>query len=405
MPQMNVLHKSPIGDVVDVATPSSKKLQILGLLWTALAFIFLVVTNYCIYDFFLSQEPSLDFSNVVLIFGALLMPIIFWFCLGNAIQRFQSAFSTKRYFRVNSNGISMCIPDNTFSSAMFFRSQDFHFNLTWDKIRTWYPYTYSVNAIPVERSIVFETLDNKKLSIKTYLFAEKQNEIANNIAYAKVNITSVDQVKEEVFSNETIADNVLTNSLPEGLAESDIKINRKQEILQEISLTSIPIEYRLVKLEETAKFLENHLKQLYSQDNGYNYHQKSYSPFEDRPQLCGLKVVISRGIFCGYEIAIEPTDFECRSLKMFVRVSRKISQIILVLSGIIATISGFATLFFIGGSILVFLLVGILVFLISLGVLNLPLYTFLYLSNQYNKQNQELNNLKQEIKTLKVLIN
>lgn len=52
MPQMNVLHKSPIGDVVDVATPSSKKLQILGLLWTALAFIFLVVTNYCIYDFF-----------------------------------------------------------------------------------------------------------------------------------------------------------------------------------------------------------------------------------------------------------------------------------------------------------------------------------------------------------------
>lgn len=405
MSQTDVLHKSAIGDVVDVATPSSKKLQILGLLWTALAFVFLVIINYCIYDFFLSQEPSLDFSNVVLIFGALLMPIIFWFCLGNAIQRFQCAFSTKRYFRVNSNGISMCIPDNTFWSAMFFTSKNFEFNLTWDKIRTWYPYTYSVNAIPVERSIIFETLDNKKLSIKTYLFAEKQNEIANNIAYAKVNITNIDQVKEVVLSNETIADNILTNSLPEGLAESDLKINRKREILQEINLTSIPIEYRLVKLEEIAKFLENHLKQLYPQDNGYNYHQKPYSPFEDRPQLHGLKVVISRGIFCGYEIAIEPADFECRSLKMSIRVSRKISQIILVLSAVIAIISGFVTLFFIRGTILIFLLVGILIFLISLGILNLPLYSFLYLSNQYNIQNQELNNLKQEIKTLKFLIN
>ena len=404
------IYKSSIGNTVDIASPTSKKLQRLGLWWTIITILPILAINYIIYDLFTSETPILGSGDIIVIFGLLLMPLLVWFCLGNAVQRFAASSSEKRYFRAGAGGISVCIPDNTFAATMLFRVKTFEFDLAWDKIKTWYPYTQSINGIPVERSIAFETLDGKKFHIKVYNFAEKQEQIAHNLVKART-ITYSNPLNE---SKEGVGESqVKNNSLPEGLSEIDIEIKQKKEPVRQIDLRHVAITNRLGKVVYVGDFFESYCQQLYPKTGGYKYRRKQFSPFQEQPQLFGIKIIIQQGLFQGYQIDVEPNDSECRSVKLSISFSRQIEQITGIISIALAVIT-FIFLLTSMDSIGVFLgeisrFTTVIIFFGSLaalgtsfGLFQLLVYAFLYISKKYNKQKQEMAKLKQEIQAIEI---
>src|SRR5882724_13171641 len=176
--------QSSVGSVVDVATPSKRKLRALGWLWCLTALFPLVIINYLFVDAVTSPDPILRMHPVPLL-GAALMPVIGWFALGSAIQRFHAASLEGRYFRSGPGGVSVSLPEDNLKGTLLFSFRLCTFDLSWDQIRTWYPYVQSVNGIPTERSIVFETLKGEKTKIKAYHFAEKQKQIMENLAKSR----------------------------------------------------------------------------------------------------------------------------------------------------------------------------------------------------------------------------
>lgn len=160
--QSGGLFPSSVGSVVDVATPATRKLRALGLLWALITLFPIVIINYVIIEALTSEDPMFSTSHPVHLLGSLLMPFLAWFALGSAVQRFHAAATKGRFFRSGPGGISVCLPDDATSATFLFSFRTFKFDLRWDEIKTWYPYVYSVNGIPVERSIVFETLKARR---------------------------------------------------------------------------------------------------------------------------------------------------------------------------------------------------------------------------------------------------
>jgi hypothetical protein len=68
--------QSPVGEVVDVATPSSRKLRALGLLWTLIALSTFVLINYLIVQALGGDDPILSTKHPASLVGSLLIP---WF--------------------------------------------------------------------------------------------------------------------------------------------------------------------------------------------------------------------------------------------------------------------------------------------------------------------------------------
>ncbi len=104
------LHHSSVGETVDVATPDARKLTSLGLWWGALTLFPLAVITFSVFDALSSDDPLIGSHNLVTTAGLLLMPLLAWFSIGNAVQRFQSSTSTKRYFRAGPGGVSVRRP-------------------------------------------------------------------------------------------------------------------------------------------------------------------------------------------------------------------------------------------------------------------------------------------------------
>jgi len=115
--------QSPVGCVFDIATPSKGKLRALGFLWALIALFPLAVINYLIIDVLTSSHPLLT-SKPISFMGALLMPVMAWYALGCAVQRFRAASTEGRYFRSGPGGISVYLTDDYASSTFQFFTEE-----------------------------------------------------------------------------------------------------------------------------------------------------------------------------------------------------------------------------------------------------------------------------------------
>jgi hypothetical protein len=170
---------------IDVATPNQKKLKALGFVWIGGTLFALTVINVLIYVTIFSPIPIWNsedtFPLIAILASFALMFFLLWGALANAAHRFSTSRMENRYFRVSSDGISICVSKNDAKTIYLFKHGLRQIDLSWELIKRWYPYTVSVNLIPTSRTIVFETTQGEKIQVPTYNFIERQSRIADNI--------------------------------------------------------------------------------------------------------------------------------------------------------------------------------------------------------------------------------
>ncbi len=297
---------SPIGEVVAVATPSSRKLRALGLLWTGIGITTFVLLNYLIFQWLLTPNPILTTSHPVALGSALLVPLVCWYALGSAVQRFHAAAFTDKYFRAGPAGISVCVPDDQ-SNTFLFSFRTLTFDLRWEQIRTWYPFIQSMNGVPTERSMIFETVDGKKLKVKTYNFAESEKQIAANITHAR-SLTHLNTNGDVACESSVV--------LPPGVGDVAIEIKKKKEPIKELDLATVHISQRADSLDRIADVLQNKHTSICPVAAGFKYKRKHYRPFQEWKHVSGLRIHVRRGLLDGFEIQLEPKDSELRQVSI-----------------------------------------------------------------------------------------
>jgi hypothetical protein len=317
---------SSSGPNIDVATPSTKKLRALGVLWILLTLFPLVIINYLIIEALSSEDPILNINHPVHLLGAALMPLIGWFALGSAVQRFRAASTRERYFRAGPEEVSVCLPDDYGSSTFLFSFNTCKFELPWEQIKTWYPYVSSMNGIPTERSIVFETLKGEKVKIKTYHFAENQKQIVANINQAR-SMPSIAPQREVSPDVEQATAKTGEFSLPPTVGELSIQFTKKKDRIKEIDLRTVPAANRVAWIETIADTMAKKMLSLCSPADGYKCSRKSYRPFKEWQDILGIRLFARRGLFEGYEIQLEPIDSECRKVAISMCPSHLISDV------------------------------------------------------------------------------
>ena len=313
--------QSPVGCVVDIATPSKGKLRALGFLWVLIALFPLAIINYLIIQVLTSSNPIVT-RSLTSFLGSLLMPVLAWYSLGSAVQRFRAASTEGRYFRSGPGGISVRLPDDYTSSTFLFSLKSLKFDLPWDQIKTWYPFVQSMNGFPTERAIVFETLKNEKIKIKTYHFAEKQQQI----------VASITQSRSIVPEEPLVASIEQSNGeqqfrVPPSAGELTFQIKKKRDLVKEIDLTSIAKSQRGACVERIADMLEAKMTTLCPSTEGFNCSRKRYRPFKEWQDVVGIRLFVRRGLLEGYEIQVEPNDSESRRLTISICHSNLISDV------------------------------------------------------------------------------
>ena len=393
----NSQFSSSVGNVVDVATPATRKLRLLGFVWVLVTLFVLVLINYIIFDTLTSDEPIMSLSHPAHLLGAALMPALGWFALGSALHRFHAAATKERYFRAGPGGISVSLPDDSLSATFRFSFKTISFDLPWEQIKTWYPFVQSMNGIPTERSIVFETLQVQKVKIKTFHFAEKQKEIAEGIRRARLLPLTVIAPAAASHSHR--------QDLPQGTGERSFEIKKKRDAIKEIDLSTIPREQRAAHIEKTADVLEEKLGSLCPSTAGYSYSRKHYRPFNEWKNVLGVRLFVQHGLLRGYELQVEPNDSDCRKLTISICPSSRLADLRRYTSIAVGTVflvyslqwwteirnslNDFAQL-----TPLVLLVLAVAVGAISMALLQLPI---LLLNSLFSdKQNEEVQ--KQQIR-------
>jgi hypothetical protein len=301
--------QSSIGEVIDVATTFSRKLRVLGLFWSLIALSTFLLINYLIIQALNDDNPILSTEHPASLMGALLVPLVCWYALGAAVQRFHAAATTERYFRTGPGGVSVCLPDDHINTFLFsFRTVKF--DLPWEQVKTWYPYVQSINGIPTERAIIFETLEGRKLKIKTYHFRENQKQIAANITRAK-SLPTLALAKNAANSGE---DEARTFALPPRAGDLSLQIKKKKESVKQIDLCSIHSSQRGASIERITDGLEAKMSVICPHAAGFKITRKRYQPFREWKNVFGIRLFVRRGLLDGYEIQVEPADSEARTL-------------------------------------------------------------------------------------------
>ena len=384
--------QSHVGCVVDIATPSKRKLRALGIFWSLIALLPLVLLNYVIFDALSSDDPILTGHRLAFL-GLLLMPMIFWFALGSAVQRFRAASTEGRYFRSGPGGISVCLPDDSARGTWRFSLNNLKFDVAWDHVKTWYPFKDTINGIVTERAIIFETIHDEKIKIKTFHFAEKQEQIVTSITRSR-SIVPEDAFEariEQVHIEQSF-------SLPRQGREPSIGFKKKRDRVKEIDLRIVGRLQRPAYVERVADVVEAKIMSVCPRANGFRCSRKRYRPFKEWKDVFGIRLFVRRGLLHGYEIQLEPNDSESRRLTISICRSNLITDIRRYISMGIAGVSvvlcfrWFWTVeYWLGDFSDLAPLVGLAFFLavvgISTGLMELPIRLFRLLLT--NKQHDE----------------
>lgn len=155
-------YSSSVGLVVDVARRSRAKLLIGSCLWA------------------LTGPPlAIGAFELVSSYGAhivvAVMAGIVVLCVGllAAVSRWCAAFEPNCYFRAGRGGISIRVP-------RIFPYEMIETDVPWSAVTKWYPFLHTINFVPIESAVVFETTSGK-LTIEDCHFKESRRRIVANI--------------------------------------------------------------------------------------------------------------------------------------------------------------------------------------------------------------------------------
>src|SRR5215213_9293903 len=278
--------QSPVGWVVDIATPSKGKLRALGFLWILIALFPLAIINYEIIQVLTSANPLVT-RSLTTFFGSLLMSVLAWYSLGSAVQRFRAASTEGRYFRSGPGGISVYLTDDYAGSTFLFSLKSLKFELPWDQI-------------------------------KTYHFAEKQQQIVARITKSR-----------SIVPEEPLAASIEQPQqfrVPPSAGELSFQIKKKRDLVKEIELTTIGNGQRMASVERVADMLEAKIAALCPSTAGFKCSRKRYRPFNEWQNVFGIRLFVRRGLLEGYEIQVEPNDSEFRRLTISICHSNRLTD-------------------------------------------------------------------------------
>jgi hypothetical protein len=103
--------------------------------------------------------------------------IVLWVGLRAAVFRWRAAFEPNCYFRAGRGGIAIRVPRD---AGPFFPYEMIETEVTWSAVTKWYPYLHTINFLPSESAVVFETTSGK-LTIDDFHFKESRRRIVANI--------------------------------------------------------------------------------------------------------------------------------------------------------------------------------------------------------------------------------
>jgi hypothetical protein len=165
------------GQVVHVAGAAAGKLVFTGLIYTVVALLLLwcgLTMGYI--GLTEGKPPLLGLAVPFTVIGALYA--------GTAVRRFRAVNDQRTYLRAGPAGVVIGMPLLKFKNVL---RSDYPFvvhEVTWDSIRTWFPYVMSVNGIPTERLLIFEGTAGWKISVPLLFFAGSQSRIVADLTRA-----------------------------------------------------------------------------------------------------------------------------------------------------------------------------------------------------------------------------
>jgi hypothetical protein len=213
----------------------------------------------------------------------------------------------------------VCLPDDNTRSTFTFSLAILEFDLPWDQIKTWYPFVQKTNLIPTERAIIFETLKGEKINIKSYHFAEKLDQIVENITRSR----SIDLEEDSPATTRKPEQ----FNVPPRTGDPAFQYKKKKDRIKEIDLTGMDKGQRAAYVERMADMLQEKIMLLCPQTAGFRCSRKRYRPFKEWRDVFGIRLFVRRGLLAGYEIQVEPNDSDARRVTISMCRSSLISDI------------------------------------------------------------------------------
>jgi hypothetical protein len=168
---------------IDVATHGSAKTVAIGIIWLIPALGLGAVSWAAVSAIIWEHERGLnDVTGIMIGMGAG-SALLAWLLLATAVRRFRAGVQHDCFLRSGPAGVWFRIPGSLKWSALLFRYRMLQCYLPWEEMTKWYPYLRTINGIPSESEIVFETVRGT-YRIATMYFRQSRQEIANAIGRA-----------------------------------------------------------------------------------------------------------------------------------------------------------------------------------------------------------------------------
>jgi hypothetical protein len=168
---------------IDVSTHGSSKCVAIGIIWLIFALGGGAVLWAAVSAIIWEHERGLkDVTGIMIGMGAG-SALVTWLLLALAVRRFRAAVQHDCFLRSGPAGVWFRIPGSLKWSTLLFGYRMMQCYLPWEEVTKWYPYLRTINGIPSESEIVFETIRGT-YRIPTMYFLESRQEIANAIGRA-----------------------------------------------------------------------------------------------------------------------------------------------------------------------------------------------------------------------------
>jgi hypothetical protein len=170
--------KTIIQNQPDVATFTAKKAALSGgfqlLVGAALLWFSVTSLGYALGGY------RIDWWFTLLSLSLLLMG---WFFFATGVRRLREALDQSFYVRAGHEGLAFRLPEATWSSLLL-GYRVIEESLPWSMVSRYYPYSMSMNGVPMASEVRVETLAQGRFSIPSLYFVGSREQLTEKIRAA-----------------------------------------------------------------------------------------------------------------------------------------------------------------------------------------------------------------------------
>ena len=116
-------------------------------------------------------------------FLSLSLLLMGWFFFATGVRRVREAFDKSFYVRAGPEGLSFRIPEGTWSSLLL-GYRIIEEALPWAMVSRYYPYSASMNGVPMASEVRVETLTKGRFSIPSLYIVGSRDQMADKLRAA-----------------------------------------------------------------------------------------------------------------------------------------------------------------------------------------------------------------------------